>query len=102
MSIAYNGMPIGVTASSKIILLTNIIFVYILLSYISTITNSGKTFYPIPYGPQNAEDDLIIRCYKISSHLSCISCVILSKAAALGARYPPRDIPMIVTSFNLK
>lgn len=26
MSIAYNGMPIGVTASSKIILLTNIIF----------------------------------------------------------------------------
>ena len=28
MSIAYNGMPIGVTASSKIILLTNIIFQY--------------------------------------------------------------------------
>ena len=28
MSIAYNGMPIGVTASSKIILLTNTIFVY--------------------------------------------------------------------------
>ena len=26
MSIAFNGMPIGVTASSKIILLTNIIF----------------------------------------------------------------------------
>lgn len=45
MSIAYNGMPIGVTASSKIILLTNIIFQY---NRLCVIFWPSKTAYFIP------------------------------------------------------
>lgn len=44
MSIAFNGMPIGVTASSKIILLTNIIFKYNRLYPYSMYHNSPQLY----------------------------------------------------------
>lgn len=58
MSIAFNGMPIGVTASSKIILLTNIIFKDNLLLFYSGINP--------PYSPRKSKSTGINRLHYIS------------------------------------
>ncbi len=55
MSIAFNGMPIGVTASSKIILLTNIIFGFYVPTIIPTNENLAFLFNMI-YGQISAGD----------------------------------------------